>query len=300
MSSFSKLKKELDKGKKREFYVFTGEEQELIRRYIKRVDEKAITLDTLEQLMTRITSTGLFATKSTFVLKDNEEIQKADIERIVKRLKGNKLILVYSEIDRRKKFFKDVADYITEFNKFTDNQLIAYIQKQLPIEPELAYIIAKVCDNDIGRIEIEIHKLQHIEKDITIELLEDVLTAPVDDRIFDMIDSVASKDKQRAFDIYSDLIQLGESPIKIISLLYMKFKQLFLVQNYYSLPEQEIINKTGLKYGQVLFTKKLVGAFSTGRLLSILKDIQKTEVAVKTGKEDVNLATEILILKIFQ
>lgn len=300
MSSFRKLKKELDSGKKREFYVFVGKERELIRRYIKRVDEKAITLDTLEQLMTRITSTGLFAEKSTFVLKDNEEIQKADIKRIVKRLKGNKLILVYSEVDRRKKFFKDVADYTTEFNKFTDNQLIAYIQKQLPIEPELAYIIAKVCDNDIGRIEIEIHKLQHIEKDITIELLEDVLTAPVDDRIFDMIDSVASKDKQRAFDIYNDLIQLGESPIKIISLLYMKFKQLFLVQNYYSLPEQEIMNKTGLKYGQIMFTKKLVGAFSTGRLLSILKDIQKTEVAVKTGKEDINLATEMLILKIFQ
>lgn len=300
MSSFSKLKKELDEGKKREFYVFVGEEKELIRRYIKRVDEKAITLDTLEQLMTRITSIGLFAEKSTFVLKDNEEIQKADIERIVKRLKGNKLILVYSEVDKRKKFFKDVADYITEFNKFTDNQLIAYIQKQLPISSELAYIIAKVCDNDIGRIEIEIHKLQHIGKDITIELLEDLLTAPAEDRIFEMIDSVASKDKQRAFDIYSDLIQLGESPIKIISLLYTKFKQLFLVQNYYSLPEQEIMNKTGLKYGQVMFTKKLVGAFSTGRLLSILKDIQKTEVAVKTGKEDINLATEMLILKIFQ
>lgn len=300
MSSFSKLKKELDEGKKREFYVFVGEEKELIRRYIKRVDEKAITLDTLEQLMTRITSIGLFAEKSTFVLKDNEEIQKADIERIVKRLKGNKLILVYSEVDKRKKFFKDVADYITEFNKFTDNQLIAYIQKQLPISSELAYIIAKVCDNDIGRIEIEIHKLQHIGKDITIELLEDLLTAPAEDRIFEMIDSVASKDKQRAFDIYSDLIQLGESPIKIISLLYTKFKQLFLVQNYYSLPEQEIMNKTELKYGQVMFTKKLVGAFSTGRLLSILKDIQKTEVAVKTGKEDINLATEMLILKIFQ
>lgn len=300
MGSFSELKKELDRGKKREFYVFVGEEQELIRRYIKRVDEKAITLDTLEQLMTRITSTGLFAEKSTFVLKDNEEIQKADIERIVKRLRGNKLILVYSEVDRRKKFFKNVENYITEFNKFTDNQLIAYIQKQLPISSELAYIIVKVCDNDIGRIEIEIHKLQHIGKDITIELLEDVLTAPADDRIFEMIDSVASKNKQRAFDIYNDLIQLGESPIKIISLLYMKFKQLFLVQNYYSLPEREIMNKTGLKYGQVMFTKKLVGAFSTGRLLSILKDIQKTEVAVKTGKEDINLATEMLILKIFQ
>lgn len=300
MSSFSRLKKELDEGKKREFYVFVGEEKELIRRYIKRVDEKAITLDTLEQLMTRITSTGLFAEKSTFVLKDNEEIQKVDIEKIVKRLRGNKLILVYSEIDRRKKFFKDVADYIVEFNKFTDKQLIAYIQKQLPISSELAYIIAKVCDNDIGRIEIEIHKLQHVGKDITIELLEDLLTAPAEDRIFEMIDSVASKNKERAFDIYNNLVQLGESPIKIISLLYTKFKQLFLVQNYYSLPEHEIVNKTGLKYGQVMFTKKLVGAFSTGRLLSILKDIQKTEVAVKTGKEDINLATEMLILRIFQ
>jgi len=300
LKSFSKLKKELDAGKVTGFYIFTGDEKEVLRKYIKRVDPNAKTLDTAEQLWAKISNKGLFNTGGTYVLHNNAEVQDIGVHKLIKMLGMNNLILVYDSIDKRRKFFKDADKYITEFKKFDDRQLISYIQNQVPeLTSEMAFIIAKCSSNEIGRIENELDKLRFVDE-LNMDVLADLITPQVDDRIFEMIDSVASKNKDKAFDIYYDLLEIGEGPIKIISLLYMKFKQLFLVQNYYSLPENEIMSKTGLNYGQVKFTKKLVGKFSTGKILEILKEVQKTEVGVKTGQIDMELGTEDLILKIFQ
>lgn len=298
--SFRKLKKELDRGKKRNLYVFTGDEKEVLRQYIKRVDENVQELQSAEQLWTRLSNSGLFKGQSTYVLHENEEIQKIDIERIVNRLQENTLILVYNSIDRRKKFFRQAGKYITEFNKFDDRQLISYIQSKNPkLTNEMAFIIAKCCNNDIGRVDMELHKLQFVDE-VNMEVLSDLIVPHTEDQIFEMIDSVASNNIKRSMDIYYDLIELGESQIKIIALLYIKFKQLFLVQNYYRLPQNEIMERTGLNYGQVKFTRNLVGKFSVSKILKILKEIQKTEVQMKTGQVDIELGTENLILKIFQ
>lgn len=301
MKTFKQLKKELDKNKVTGFYVFTGDEKEVMRKYIKRINPHARTVDSVQQLWAQLSNKGLFKRGGTYVLYNNKEIQEMEVKTILGKLKYDNLILVFDTIDRRKKFFKDVDKYTTEFKKFDDNQLIQYITKQNPaISNEIAFIIARCCNNDIGRIEIELDKLSFVNSDINMDIISDLITPQAEDQIFEMIDGVAIKDKEKTFGIYYDLLELKESPIKIISLLYMKFKQLFLIQNYYNLPDGEIMNKTGLNYGQIKFTKKLMGKFATNDLLRILQDIQKVEVGVKTGKIDMHMGTEDLLLKIIK
>lgn len=301
MKSFQQLKKELDKNKVTGFYVFTGEEKEVMRKYIKRIDPNAKTVDSVQQLWAKISNKGLFKRGGTYVLYNDKDIQEMSAQAIIKRLDYDNLILVFDTIDRRKKFFKEVDKYTTEFKKFEDNQIMQFILGQDPsLTKEMAFIIARCCNNDIGRIEIELDKLSYLHDDITMEVLSELITPQAEDQIFEMIDSVARKDKERAFGIYYDLLELKESPIKIISLLYMKFKQLFLIQNYYNLPDADIMSKTGLNYGQIKFTKNLMGKFDTNRLLQIMKEVQRTEVGIKTGQIDMHMGTENLILKIFR
>lgn len=298
--SFQQLRKELDEGKRRSLYIFTGEEREVLQQYIKRIDSNVNEVQSAEQLWTKLSSVGLFSTKRTYVLYESEDIQKLDVKRIVNRLQDNTLILVYNGIDGRKKFFKDAKKYVVEFKKFDGNQLISYIQsKDSRLTPEMAYIVAQCSNNEIGRIDIELDKLRFIDE-VDMDVLSDLLVPQVEDQIFEMIDSVASKNMIRAMDIYYDLLELGESQIKIVSLLYMKFKQLFLVQSYFNLPQNEIMERTGLNYGQVKYTRNIVGKFTLQEILRILKDIQETEVNMKTGQVDIELGTEDLILKIFQ
>lgn len=299
MKSFQQLKKELDANKITGFYVFTGEEKEVMNKYIKRIDANAKTINSAKQLMMQIENRGLFNRGGTYVLYNDEEIQEIGLKKLLGKLQQDNLILVYDSIDKRKKFFKDADKYITEFKKFNDKQLMQHIKKQFPdLTNEMAFVIVKCCNNDIGRIETELHKLKFVQE-ISFDVLEDLLTPQLEDKIFEMIDGVAKRNAETSFSIYYDLIELKESPIKIISLLYTKFKQLFLVQSYFNLSDNEIMEKTSLNYGQVKFTRKLVGKFTLSELLKMLKEIQHTEVGIKTGKIDVNLGTENLILQIF-
>lgn len=302
MKSFAQLKAELDVGQLQNFYIFTGEEREVLRKYIKRIDSNAQTIDTVESLWKQVSSKGLFSKgDKTFVLYNNKEILEMKVKEIVKFIGSYTLILVFDTIDKRKTFFKQADGFITEFQKFNEQQLSSIVKSRLPeVSDELAVVIAKYSNNEVSRLELELDKLNHLPLSvkITLELVNELMTAPLDDRIFEMIDSVAKKQVKKAFDLYTDLIELKESPIKIISILYTKFKQVFLVQSYYNLPNAELAGRTGLTFYQVNFARELAGNFTNERLLQILKRIQETEVHMKTGQIDIQLGMDALLVEI--
>lgn len=296
----NQLRSELENGTKRSFYIFTGDEKRGIEKFIQRIDQNAITLDSFQQLWTKLTNKGLFKTKETYVLYNSEEAAEVSIKKLLSQIGSNRVILVYDSVDMRKKFFKEGKPYITEFKKLSDSQLMQYVMNKIDVSKQLAFVIVKYCNNEYSRIELELNKLQHLEGEITLDIVNELITPPAEDRIFDMIDCVAKRDREGAFSIYYDLIELKESPIKIISLLYSKFKQLFLVQTYFKFDTNTIMEKTGLNYGQVQYTRNVVGSFTNRELLNILKDIQQAEVGVKTGKIEMFRGTEDLLLKIMK
>lgn len=299
MKTFQQLKAELDANKKQNLYVFTGDEREVLRLYIKRVDPQAKTVESLESLRKQLRSKGLFSTGTkTFVMHNNKEIQDMKVSDIQTLIGSNTLILVFDAVDKRKKFFKDSESFMTVFEKFTEQQLASIVKKRLKLSDELCELVAKSSNNDVSRLEFEIDKLERLDIELSKAVIQELITAPLEYRIFDMIDSVAKRQVQRAFALYHDLIELKESPIKIVSLLYTKFKQVFLVQSYFSLQNAELAGKTGLTFYQVNFARELAGNFTNDRLIQILKSIQETEVHMKTGQVDIQLGMDMLLVDI--
>lgn len=323
MKPFKQLKKELDNGKIQNFYVFTGEEREVMRKYIKRIDAKAMKILTVEILWKNLFSKGLFSTEDrTYVMHNNKEIMSMDVKDIVKAVGSHTLILVYDSIDKRTKFSKNIDSFTTIFEKFTTGQLAGIVQQRFPdISDPLAIMIAKYSNNEISRLEFELDKLQQwteavefekripisetefVEQDfpnhtITARLIRNLMTFPLEDRIFEMIDAVGKNIPKRAFLLYNELLEMKESPIKIVSLLYTKFKQVFLVQSYYKMDTNALMEQTGLTYYQVNFARELAGKYSNKRLVQILKQIQSTEVKMKTGQVDIILGMDTLLIDI--
>jgi DNA polymerase III subunit delta len=299
VKSFQQLKSELDAGQLQNLYIFTGDEKEVLRRYIKRVDENAQTVESVSSLWKHLSSKGLFNKgDKTFVLYNDKEITEMKVKEIVRFVGSHTLILVFDSIDKRKTFFKQSESFITVFEKFNEQQLSSIVQSKLKTSDELSQVIAKYSNNEVSRLELEIDKLKHLDAEITLELVNELISAPIEDRIFEMIDSVAKKQKVRAFDLFYDLMEMKESPIKIVSLLYSKFKQVFLVQSYFSLNNAELAGRTGLTFYQVNFARDLAGNFSNDKLIHILKNIQQTEVEMKTGQVDINLGMNALLVEI--
>lgn len=298
MTTFQKLKAELDKGQKNKLYIFTGEEREVLHQYIKRIDSNVKKVSCVKQLWNILSSKNLFSKVGTYLIENDKDILQLDLNQLLKKIGDNTLIIVVDSIDNRMKFFKQAKPYIVNFDKFNERQLVGYIQSKIDIDSRLAHILAIYCNNEVSRIDNEIHKLSHVNQDITLELINLLVVPTVEDRVFDMVDAVAKQEKEKVFQLYADLMELRESPIKLVSLLYSKFKQIFLVQSYLDLPNHELCAKTGLTFYQVNFARELSGRLSLNRILDILMSIQKTEVEMKTGQIDIELGMDNLLIEI--
>lgn len=283
-------------------YIFVGDERRIIDTYIKRISENYQTVSNYGQMITNLRNKGLFNQSGCYVLNNNKEITEQDFKAFEASIKNDIVILTYDEMDKRKKFFKDADKYITTVNKLNDMDVMKYIKDELnrDIPEMLVYAIAMACGNDLYRIDNELNKLRYIDE-IDINVLSDLITPIPDDEIFKMIDSIAKKESDNAMEIYYDLLYMGESEIKIIHLLYMKYKQLFLVGSYINENNNEIMNKTGLTYYQVKNTRNMLQRFMTPKnMLSNLRKIHETEINIKTGKEDIKLGTENLLLELMK
>lgn len=295
---FSQLKQELDAGKIRNLYLFTGEERDVLNKYIKRISPHPVVTKDFKSIMSHLSTKGLFDQRKTYVIENDKSVALFDIPTLQRLAGKNTIILLFDEIDKRVSFFKKADSITVNFAKFSEGQLVGLVQKYLNIDDQTAAIIARYCGNDVSRVENECHKLVHLDKPVTPQVISELIQPPLEDRIFDMVDYVVRRDAVSVFRIYNDLLELKESPIKIVSLLYTKFKQIFLVQSHYNLDNASIIAKSGLTSYQVQKTREFAGMFDLESLLAVIQAIQKAEVSMKTGEMNIEIAMDHLFLGI--
>ena len=299
---FNQLKKDLDNDVRNHFYVFTGEEKEVMKKYIKRIDPNYQSADKLQKVIIRMQNKGLFnMTASTYVIYNDETSPiLEDLKRLLNLIGKDTVILIYDKIDERKKFFKALKPYTVQFKKFTEQQLVGHIQKYVDVSDKLAMVISRYCNNEVARIELECHKLLHLGKPITLEVVNEIITPPAEDRIFEMVDCVVREKKSDAWELYADLKQLGESPIKMVSILYTKLKQVFLVQSMFSSSNTDIAAKTGLTFYHVSQSRDLCGARTLESILDAIQRTQKLEVAMKTGTVGIDVGMDNLLISMMK
>lgn len=297
--NFQVLREQLDKGQKQNFYILTGEEKEVMRQYIKRISPVILEVESYENVKPRLNSVSLFSNfDNTYVIYNDKTVQEYEVKDIVRTIGSDILVLVYDKIDNRVNFFKKASSFIYEFPKFSEKQLVGYIQGRVDISSELAELLALYCNNEVARIDNELHKLRHAQATISRELLDELVTPPPTDAVFTMADLVAKNSIQEAFNYYDDLVRLNESPISMLAVLYMKFKQVFLVQSQAHLSNEEIAAKTGLNQWVIHNTRDCLNRYTLEQLINILKLIQQTEMNMKTGKEDIKVGFTHLLIKL--
>lgn len=296
--NFADIRREVEGGTIRPLYIFVGPEREAMQRAIQLISGGKVLRGTFADIVPRLTSRGLFGGRMCYLIEGDRAVLEHDIEDILRLVGNHTLILVFETIDGRSKFFRDAEEHIVRFERFTEVQLVASIKKRVDVDDRLATVIARACGMDMARIDNECHKLKHLGRKITLQDLEELLVPELDDRIFDMVDLIAKKRIREAYTIYRDLLALKESPLKIISLLYPKFKQVFLVYSMRGRAFREIMEKTGLNYYQVQSAVEAQGAHTLEGLLRIMRLIQQAEVDFKTGKMDPYVGMDHLFYEI--
>lgn len=135
--------------------------------------------------------------------------------------------------------------------------------------------------------------------EITEQSVRDVCSPRIKDRIFDMIEAIALRDRKKALGIYMELCELRTAPQVILSLMRRQFDQLVKIKELSgTTADSEIAKKVGVP--AFVISKKYKPAlrmYSTEELLEALEECIAADHESKSGKIDAGIAVEMIIVR---
>lgn len=286
-------------------YLIIGDNSALINLKIKEIlkdnYDKLVTYDleniNISNVIMDLNTYGFFNEKKYLYAKNAKFLtsEKSDIEHDIDFFKRyldnpspeNILIISCNKLDNKKNIVKMVKDKMQVIEIEIDyNNYIKNYCKDVKISLDtIKYLIDNV-GNDINMINNELDKLlMYDNQEITKKDIDDIVIKKIDMNIFNLIDSIISKDKKRSLVIYHEMINYGEDIFKIMITLANQIRLLYSVKVLEGLSNDEITDILSLKNPrQVLALRYKVSKYSKEDLLNYLYKLSIMDEELKMGR----------------
>ncbi len=320
-----RINKDIKEGTLKHFYLLTGDEGYLKKQYREKLVHALVDPEdsmnyyyeegnnpNLSNIYDLAETLPFFAERRAIVL-ENTGLLKKSIEDIKKRFEAfpdtTYFVMVEDEVDGRNalyKFFKEKG-YVAEMKMPSDKQLLSWVKKicngaEKTIDDTAVFYLIEHMGSEMYLLKNELDKLISYCADktnITIEDINAICLDEAEDKIFDMLDAIASKNQKKALKLYRDLLELRKPAMQILALLNRHYN---ILMQICSLKEEGKDYKTMASVcGIQPFTvKKYVNqtsAYDFSTLYKMVERCQRTEQEVKTGVVKDVVGVELLIVE---
>ena len=309
-------------------YLLTGEEKYLLKQNKNKLVEAMVSTDDSmnyvvykgenakpEIIADFALTMPFFADRRVVVVENSNFFQKGneEIEKLLDELPDTTvLVFVEDAVDKRNKLYKKVAKTgtVLEFTSPDEKTLLVWIkslfrQENIDIEDEAVRRLLSSVGNDMNTLANEAEKIKCycIEKGrVSVSDVDKLSASQIEDKIFDMMDALARRDKKTTIDLYNDLLALKEPPMKILVLITRQFNILVKVK---------LAVENGTEPGRIaslvkipsFFVKKYISqanSYKYEELVERLSLCQETDTSIKTGARRDNVAVEMLIMNLLE
>lgn len=310
--------------------LILGEEDYLISKSIKDLKERLMTADVAHwnltelsaknsnlQMIMDISETLPFFGDSRLVIAydflDGKSREDEDV--FVKWIKDKPVetVLVFAEqgkVDKRKKLYKTImeAGKVIECKHQSESDLKRWIKGILKkegkeIEDEALLYLINNCSGSMWELLKESEKLVVASlghEKINFDLVKSLLSVPLTEDVFKMIDAVSIGKTAEALDLFNQLIKVGQNPVGILALLIWQFRLLYyckvLSEKGYGV--KEIAGHFGTSPYPVQKTIKIIDKFSIEKAKKSFELCIMTDGDIKGGLIKDQTALETLIVKL--
>lgn len=309
------LKKSLAEKKLGNLYIFTGDEIAVLNIYLDKMTKifngNVFYPDSLSSATGRLKSNSLlYKDKYLYIIRDDKEVTTA--EKIWNSLKsgkfqhGNTIVLVYNNIDKRGKFYKNMENYIVTFDALSTEILTKYVNKDLSMSKDRTEYLIEICQNSYNKLLLEMDKISTLSKSLNISndkafdmcIENNAFYIPPTGEIFDLLNAMLKGNPKQAYKQLQLFVQRGDSPLAIISLLHTNLKAILQVQC--AKGHKDIGQITGLNGFQIKNANNFVGMYSETELIRMIKINRFCEKCIKqTGLVDQDMILDFMMVKIF-
>lgn len=307
-------------------YIISAEEKEEAKEKIEEI-KKSIKLDfdyseyDLEEdglypIIDELTTISLFDNPKFIVINSSENIIKANDKAFVELLTAmnsqeNDNVLVFIFLDG----FDQKNERLSRIKRYSS--FIEINLKNMPLDEYARNVFSKdgyqIDEHTISLLVLytaslaslkqsinilECYKYQ--EKIITDDDVKKLVVPPLEDNVYNLIDSVIQKDKARIFSILADFKKENIQYSFLVSLLINKFQEMYNVNilaksGITQADIQDLFNVSSGKAYYMLKNAKAVDIYEIKKNLSMLNDL---DYQIKTGKVDQNIGLELYFLKL--
>lgn len=264
-----------------------------------------------EEILDLAETLPFFSEKRVIVL-DNTELGKKCDEIFLKRLGElpDTTIMIFIEkgIDKRSKIYKFIQKngYAADMAIQNEKQLMLWLGSLLKKEGKsitnanASYFLHKV-GTDMNLIRNELDKLILYtagRKEITKKDIDDICSVEITGKIFEMLEAIALKQQKKALNLYYQILELKEPPLKILALLVRQCNQLLLVKSMSAqgMQNRDIGRTGGIHPFVVGKLKKQTQDFTMDQLKYMVKMCGEMDEGIKTGKYVDRIGVELLIV----
>ncbi len=219
------------------------------------------------------------------------------------------LVFSEEEVDKRNKLYKKVVKlgHAAECKRQGAAELkrwaargLAQFGKKIQ-ESTLELFLTKTGD-DMENIHRELEKLVGYvgeQEVVTREDVEAITTTQLSNRVFDMINAIATGDRRKAMALYADLLALREPPMRILFLLARQFHGLLQVKELRERGAGRDAIASACRLQPFVVTRYMNQAsrFSREQLEENMREAVDLEDAVKKGNMKDSLAVELLLVR---
>lgn len=319
------LNEDIKMGKFRQAYLLYGEEAYLKKQYKDKMMKAMLPEgDTMNyayyegkgihpaELIDLAETMPFFAERRLIVVENSGFFKNAtpELADYIKAMPDTTCFLfIENEVDKRGKMYKAVKDKgcIVEMGRQDEKTLLYWIAGNVKKEGRqikestARYLVAKT-GTDMENLEKEMEKLFSYtlgKNEITMQDVDDICTTQITNKIFEMVEAVATKQQKKALDYYYDLLALKEPPMRILYLLSRQFKLLLEVNDLLrgGYDKSQIAKTAGLHPFVAGKYMQQCRAFTGEELRGIMEESVATEEMVKTGRLNDVMSVELFIVK---
>ncbi len=218
------------------------------------------------------------------------------------------LIFCEQDVDKRGRLYKAAAKYgsVLSFDTPDEKTLLSWLKSILQadgiqVRDAAVYQLLEAVGSDMTRLRNEAEKLIdycYEKKEITAADVMEICVSQTENKIFDLTDAIAKRDKGTAIRLYNDLLQLREPAMRILFLIHRHY--MILAQMKRMLLDRADASQIASLLKIPPFTVKKYAAqcrnYDYKNLLHKVDLCQGADYAIKSGQLSDKSAVEMLII----
>lgn len=266
-----------------------------------------------EKRLVLVENSGKFKAKKKSDTEEDAESRQADgsdklLEKILADLPATTVLAFFEpEVTKTKKIFKTIDEkgIVCECSADSEEAVMKWLARGFAaagknIKKSTAQLIIDRVGTEYDRLRQEYEKMVAFAGDaseITEETVLAVTSEDIESKIFDMLDSMCSRNPAGVLKFYYGLVTNREHPLYILAMVRMQFRTMLQVADLSEKGMSGYEIRSRLKKSGYVIDKHLKFAryFNAEKIEKILDRISETDRLIKSGGMDEQIGVELLL-----